>query len=92
MTCLKRSNQQVAEHKEKNAHRQTNTSLINDKFVDACNELQKLRSMAVYFLHNISTTRSYYNMDVRYPNGTQRRVRSKDLPWNMKQVSQIETI
>ncbi|KAF7495399.1 hypothetical protein SSS_07636 [Sarcoptes scabiei] len=86
MTCLKRSNQQVAEHKEKNAHRQTNTSLINDKFVDACNELQKLRSMAVYFLHNISTTRSYYNMDVRYPNGTQRRVRSKDLPWNMKQV------
>lgn len=51
-----------------------------------CQELQKLRSTAIYFLHNKERTRSYYNLDVRYPNGTQRRVRSRDLPWNMKQV------
>ncbi|OTF78567.1 hypothetical protein BLA29_013191 [Euroglyphus maynei] len=50
-----------------------------------CQELQKLRSTAIYFLHNKQHTRSYYNLDVRYPNGTQRRVRSRDLPWNMKQ-------
>lgn len=62
---------------------------VNSNAAD-CVELQKLRSMAVYFLHNKEKTQSYYNLDVRHLNGTQRRVRSRDLPWNMKQVSYLE--
>lgn len=53
-----------------------------------CGEIEKLHGMAVYFLHNKERSRSYYNLDVRYHNGTQKRVRSRDLPWGMKQVSQ----
>lgn len=42
--------------------------------------------MAVYFLHNKSRSRGYYNLDVRNKNGSQRRVKPKQLPWGMKQV------
>lgn len=52
-----------------------------------CNEIGKMQGMAVYFLHNKERSRSYYNLDVRNSNGTQKRVRSRDLPWGMKQVS-----
>jgi len=52
-----------------------------------CIEISKMQGMAVYFLHNKDRSRSYYNLDVRNANGTQKRVRSRDLPWGMKQVS-----
>ncbi len=45
-----------------------------------------MRDMAVYFLHNKSRSRGYYNLDVRNKNGSQRRVKPKQLPWGMKQV------
>ena len=48
-----------------------------------------MKGMAVYFLHNKDRARSYYNLDFRNRNGTQKRVRSRDLPWAMKQVSFI---
>lgn len=52
-----------------------------------CSEIRKMQGLAVYFLHNKDRSRSYYNLDVRNANGSQKRVRSRDLPWGMKQVS-----
>ena len=62
----------------------TSTDDIGD-----CGEIGKMQAMAVYFLHNKERSRSYYNLDVRNTNGTQKRVRSRDLPWGMKQVSGV---
>ncbi|XP_054166896.1 uncharacterized protein LOC128964335 [Oppia nitens] len=56
-----------------------------DDSVD-CKEVLKMRDMAVYFLHNKARSRSYYNLDVRNRNGSQKRVKPKHLPWGMKQV------
>lgn len=78
-------------NKKANSKNNSPVSPVNANLAD-CVELQKLRSMAVYFLHNKEKTRSYYNLDVRHLNGTQRRVRSRDLPWNMKQVSYLYLI
>lgn len=54
-----------------------------------CKEISKMHAMAVYFLHNKERSRSYYNLDVRNLNGTQKRARSRDLPWAMKQASAL---
>ena len=78
-----RSKSTVADH----LNQQRSSGQQSQTVTGHCEELQKLRSTAIYFLHNKQHQRSYYNLDVRYPNGTQRRVRSRDLPWNMKQVS-----
>ena len=77
-----RSKSTVADH----LNQQRSSGQQSQTLTGHCEELQKLRSTAIYFLHNKQHQRSYYNLDVRYPNGTQRRVRSRDLPWNMKQV------
>ncbi|KAH9413981.1 hypothetical protein DERP_012358, partial [Dermatophagoides pteronyssinus] len=77
-----RSKSTVADH----LNQQRSSGQQSQTVTGHCEELQKLRSTAIYFLHNKQHQRSYYNLDVRYPNGTQRRVRSRDLPWNMKQV------
>lgn len=58
----------------------------NIKEVIDCKEIIKMKDMAVYFLHNKPRSRGYYNLDVRNRNGSQRRVKPKQLPWGMKQV------
>ncbi|XP_075679420.1 uncharacterized protein LOC113798939 isoform X3 [Dermatophagoides pteronyssinus] len=81
-----RSKSTVADHLNQQRSSGQSTASQSQTLTGHCEELQKLRSTAIYFLHNKQHQRSYYNLDVRYPNGTQRRVRSRDLPWNMKQV------